>query len=680
MLFMALRALNDREVPWGLKALGYIMIGSLLIRFKIPPLSNLLIHLPIIKQLNNTIYNPEFYLALGVLASAGLQQTLALARQSREQRIAASKSALLYICVFLSAYVVAQPLRGVVAQYFPTGIKPKITQGGAQLAGGIMGPERLISHRRTYTLSGWVPSFPPASRIFVHAVVGGQKKTTVKAVISPRGSRQYFHAQCPLPAGMGPLLLAAEIQYSDGTQRMLIGPQITVRDPPAALYWFFAFVLFFPCLLLFGSWLVKPMALGLMLVCFTFFTVDPFPAEQIPFKLPGIAKIKKDPTRFRISAFNHNFLSADYANLYGLEDIRNGGDLIDVLSLIYFIFFSQSYLQQSNNPAVHELGLKLLGLANVKYILDFPEAQRTHPGLKRIYHGREMSIYRNKHFLPRAMFFEKALSVPLGNFKDWRNRGRIFGAFAGVLQRPGFDLRKTLIINEPFGRPPPPASAPAKEKSPLVRIEEYKPNRIRVAVNTTRPGFLFLSDNYFPDWKARLNGVPVAILRSWMTFRAVRVPSGSSSIEFVYRPRRLHATVLLTLCLSLGWLFCYFRYRPGKGPETLFHPPKKKPEKKKDAQVLALSEEVVTSTYCAQWTELLVVGVVGAEMLFWAFWSAFLYQGGILTNWNRSGYGTFVNGTACLLLVGLAARAIRSYSEKRREDPPLSGNTGPSRP
>ena len=69
-----------------------------------------------------------------------------------------------------------------------------------------------------------------------------------------------------------------------------------------------------------------------------------------------------------------------------------------------------------------------------------------------------------------------------------------------------------------------------------VSIEDDRPDRVRLIVDASRPGLVFLSDNLFPGWTAWRDGSPAQILRAWFTFRAVEVPAGRSIVEFVYRP------------------------------------------------------------------------------------------------------------------------------------------------
>jgi hypothetical protein len=72
------------------------------------------------------------------------------------------------------------------------------------------------------------------------------------------------------------------------------------------------------------------------------------------------------------------------------------------------------------------------------------------------------------------------------------------------------------------------------------------PDAGRFSVITDRPGWLVVSETYYPGWRAQVNGEEVPILRANLAFRAVAVPAGSSEIVFRYEPAWLMPTVILT--------------------------------------------------------------------------------------------------------------------------------------
>ncbi|HLE70418.1 MAG TPA: YfhO family protein [Vicinamibacteria bacterium] len=87
-------------------------------------------------------------------------------------------------------------------------------------------------------------------------------------------------------------------------------------------------------------------------------------------------------------------------------------------------------------------------------------------------------------------------------------------------------------------------------------IESYESERVEIASNSPRDGFLVFSDTYRPGWSAWVDGVKTPILRAQAAFRAVRVPAGKHRVLFLYRPASLRlgaAVSLLALAVLVLW-------------------------------------------------------------------------------------------------------------------------------
>jgi hypothetical protein len=246
-----------------------------------------------------------------------------------------------------------------------------------------------------------------------------------------------------------------------------------------------------------------------------------------------------------------------------------------------------------------------------------------------------MSIAVNRHFLPRALFFADYIRLPLRNLMDWDKRDEFLLPFIELLDRKDFDLRRVLILND---SPRAPQGSPGAAGGASVRIEAERPDRMSLAVEAPRPGFVFLSDNYYPGWLAYVNGREAPILRSWLTFRAVEVPSGKSKVEFRYEPRVLWLLLLLAAAASAAWLLLYRRYRLARASlrdeDAAGRDQKRK--RNPDSAAAELAEE------CAAMTERVLLGYVGLTLAFWLAWSAFAYSGGPWVPW-----------TARIMLAGL---------------------------
>ncbi len=81
---------------------------------------------------------------------------------------------------------------------------------------------------------------------------------------------------------------------------------------------------------------------------------------------------------------------------------------------------------------------------------------------------------------------------------------------------------------------------------------------VRIAVQAPAPGYLVLTDSYYPGWSARVDGEEREIFLANYFFRAVRVWPGDEEVVFEYRSRpfergaRVSVATLLIAILGLG--------------------------------------------------------------------------------------------------------------------------------
>lgn len=220
-----------------------------------------------------------------------------------------------------------------------------------------------------------------------------------------------------------------------------------------------------------------------------------------------------------------NILFPNTNAAYGIDDIRSldplqVGRYMDLLRAD----FSPSIYDRFDASEVSRNILRspLLDLMNVKYILASPElpAHGFTSDKFELAYDREIRIYRNKNALPRAFVVGHAEVVP--------DKNRILAKLA----EPEFDARKTVILEESVMNNSPIALA----ASSPVTFERYEPNYIRLQAKLTHPGWLVLSDTYYPGWKVFVDGGEARILPADYIFRAVPLDSGSHAVEFVYRP------------------------------------------------------------------------------------------------------------------------------------------------
>jgi hypothetical protein len=173
---------------------------------------------------------------------------------------------------------------------------------------------------------------------------------------------------------------------------------------------------------------------------------------------------------------------------------------------------------------------RLLTLAHVGYLLD-NSGENVGPV---IYETDGVTIQQIADPRPRAYFVTKAYRVN----DEIEAVARLTG--------PDFDSRQEVVIieNEVDAVPAAtliestdqPSSVPSTSGASPVSVTEQGPHNVTLMVDAAQPGFVVLTDTYYPGWQATIDGQPVQIWPANITFRAVAIDAGRHTILLSYRP------------------------------------------------------------------------------------------------------------------------------------------------
>ena|GEM_PF-3784772 len=128
-----------------------------------------------------------------------------------------------------------------------------------------------------------------------------------------------------------------------------------------------------------------------------------------------------------------------------------------------------------------------------------------------------------------------------------------FASSSKVLSRlaGGADPHHTTIIESAVNT----SHSPAGLLVPAT-IVSYQPHHVVIRLLADRPGWLVLTDSYYPGWHAAVNGRRTPISIANYAFRAVPVPAGDLLITFDYEPASFRIGLFLSLIsLSICCLF-----------------------------------------------------------------------------------------------------------------------------
>ena len=97
-----------------------------------------------------------------------------------------------------------------------------------------------------------------------------------------------------------------------------------------------------------------------------------------------------------------------------------------------------------------------------------------------------------------------------------------------------------------------------------VEITAYQPDQIELSSHSKSPGFLVLSEIYYPGWKAIVDGQEVATHQTNYVLRGIELPAGSHHIKFVYDPASFKVGLLISGLTLMGLVGLWFW--PSKHP------------------------------------------------------------------------------------------------------------------
>ena len=141
--------------------------------------------------------------------------------------------------------------------------------------------------------------------------------------------------------------------------------------------------------------------------------------------------------------------------------------------------------------------------------------------------SEDMKIYENKNALPRAFILGRIKIIENETLLVETMRNRDFDPLQAVI----LEREQEFINNDASG---------------TASITEYSSKKVKVNVKLNDTGFLVLSDQYYPGWKAYVDGEEQDILRAYYVLRAVRLAAGSHEVIFEYNPLSYKLGLMIT--------------------------------------------------------------------------------------------------------------------------------------
>jgi hypothetical protein len=168
--------------------------------------------------------------------------------------------------------------------------------------------------------------------------------------------------------------------------------------------------------------------------------------------------------------------------------------------------------------------VELLGLYNVRFLITSQPVHDETLELVGVY-GPDAHLYENVRTQPRAF------AVPGYAVAD-----DVSDALE-MMRSPSFDPETTVVLPEPPDEVLSGNTGMGEGFDAEVDVVTYEPNRVVIEAQISAPGWLVLSDTYFPGWEAMVDGETVTIYQANGCVRAVPLDTGRHEVVFQFRPR-----------------------------------------------------------------------------------------------------------------------------------------------
>ena len=157
----------------------------------------------------------------------------------------------------------------------------------------------------------------------------------------------------------------------------------------------------------------------------------------------------------------------------------------------------------------------VLNMLNARYLIGPPGLTRR--DLVPLNRGRTV-VYRNDAALPRAWWVSEIRGVADGP-----------QALRAVIN-PDFDPAREAVVLGGSG-----LEQPGSRPDVPPRVVEHDFHRIVIETEARQPGFLVLSEVYYPHgWKAEIDGEATSIYRTNFVLRGLSVPAGAHTITLTF--------------------------------------------------------------------------------------------------------------------------------------------------
>jgi len=257
-----------------------------------------------------------------------------------------------------------------------------------------------------------------------------------------------------------------------------------------------------------------------------------------------VRTLQRDSSVFRVLPLDPEYMGNNYLMVHGLRTTfgYNGQELHRYDELL-----GGKNVWGLPQPWPYAGNTNLWSVLGVKYVIlsdsvTLPIIERV-AGPLRTRAGRTAYVYRVVNPAPYAFLVRDALRIAESDAQ----------VFATVLN-PRFDPRRLLLLpaDAPVGRDSLAQLPPPVEIATTVREERAGRIEVQLATPPADSMYLYVAENWFPYWRATVDGRPAPVVRAQGSMMAVRVPPGARTVVLQFHSDSYPTGRTITLITILG--------------------------------------------------------------------------------------------------------------------------------
>jgi hypothetical protein len=239
--------------------------------------------------------------------------------------------------------------------------------------------------------------------------------------------------------------------------------------------------------------------------------------------------------------------------------LLDGIHMIDGYDALFLKRFRDLFDLCSLEPIDSAHNLKLLSMANLKFLIMPKTEKLQNPELIPAYQTEDTTVWQNLRCLPRVYIVHGAKIIP-----DEKERIRY------ILFNEEFNPLSTVILEENVALNTGIQSL-GQQPDEAVKFLKYTNDEIIIQALLKQDGYLILSDFNYPGWRADVLNLETGQIRQVEpfyannVFRAVGLSSGKYSLRFVFEPASFYfgcrITVLTIIIATVSLILLILKRR-----------------------------------------------------------------------------------------------------------------------